>query len=319
MRSSGCGSRATRWRPAVARCSIASALHRDGAASTSAAGPRGITDLLSERVGPDGRVVGLDMDEQHLAHARKTAPANVEFLRGDAYNSNLPAGTFDLVHMRFVASTAGDPERLLQEAMRLTRAGGVVALQEPDASTLELPSAASGMGQTESGADRRVRGRRRRSGAGAAALRARARGRARGCPLSAVSHRRSFDRRDRRLSALDRGVAARHRAQARPPVRSGIARRAGRVPRACAPSGHGLHDVHGGPGLGAQAGVEEPPRGGVRPPSYPHLEQVLGRSFWALGRVSRAESVVPLQHLILSVKIAQKCSNCCSFRLAGNS
>ena len=37
--------------------------------------------------------------------------------------------------MRFVASTAGDPERLLREAIRLARPGGVVALQEPDTDT----------------------------------------------------------------------------------------------------------------------------------------------------------------------------------------
>ena len=99
-------------------------------------GPRGITDLLSQRVGPQGRVVGLDMDERHLAHARSNASANTEFHRGDAFGSDLPAESFDLVHMRFVASTAGDPERLLREAVRLTRTGGVVALQEPDGSTL---------------------------------------------------------------------------------------------------------------------------------------------------------------------------------------
>lgn len=99
-------------------------------------GPGGITGLLSERVGPGGRVVGLDMDELHLAHARANAPANVEFHRGDAFGSDLPAASFDLVHMRFVASTAGDPERLLSEAVRLTRVGGVVVLQEPDGSTL---------------------------------------------------------------------------------------------------------------------------------------------------------------------------------------
>ena len=99
-------------------------------------GPRGITDLLSTRVGASGRVVGLDMDGQFLEVARTGAPNNVEFRQGDAYGSDLPAGSFDLVHMRFVASTAGDPERLLKEAIRLVRPGGVVALQEPDGSSL---------------------------------------------------------------------------------------------------------------------------------------------------------------------------------------
>lgn len=99
-------------------------------------GPGGVTALLSERAGPTGRVVGLDMDAQFLDLARASAAGNVEFLQGDAYRSGLATGTFDLVHMRFVASTAGDPERLLQEAKRLARPGGVVALQEPDATTL---------------------------------------------------------------------------------------------------------------------------------------------------------------------------------------
>jgi SAM-dependent methyltransferase len=100
-------------------------------------GPRGITDLLSEYVGPTGRVLGIDKNEQFLAHGRAGAPANVEFRRGDAYDSGLPADAFDLVHMRFVASTAGNPEALLREAVRLARPGGVVALQEPDAETLD--------------------------------------------------------------------------------------------------------------------------------------------------------------------------------------
>jgi SAM-dependent methyltransferase len=99
-------------------------------------GPGGITDLLSARVGPAGRVTGLDMDEAFLEYARHGAPPNVAFRRGDAYGSDLPAGAFDLVHMRFVASTAGNPQRLLQEAARLLRPGGIVALQEPDGATL---------------------------------------------------------------------------------------------------------------------------------------------------------------------------------------
>jgi SAM-dependent methyltransferase len=99
-------------------------------------GPGGITGLLSERVGAQGHVTGLDRNEHFLRYARAAAPANVEFVHGDAYGSELSAGSFDLVHMRFVASTAGDPEQLIREAIRLARPGGVVALQEPDASSL---------------------------------------------------------------------------------------------------------------------------------------------------------------------------------------
>ncbi len=99
-------------------------------------GPGGITGLLSALVGPSGKVVGLDMNAQFLEHARGAANPNTEFVLGDAYNSGLSSASFDLVHMRFVASTAGDPERLLEEAKRLAKLGGTIALQEPDGSTL---------------------------------------------------------------------------------------------------------------------------------------------------------------------------------------
>lgn len=99
-------------------------------------GPGGITALLSERVGASGRVIGLDADPVFVADARRGAPANVEFVLGNAYRSELPGGGFDLVHMRFVASTAGDPDTLLKEAIRLARPGGTVALQEPDMASL---------------------------------------------------------------------------------------------------------------------------------------------------------------------------------------
>jgi SAM-dependent methyltransferase len=99
-------------------------------------GPRGITDLLAARVGARGQVVGLDMNASFLDFARRSAALNVDFRHGDAYSTGLAEQNFDLVHMRFVASTAGDPERLLREAKRLTKPGGIVAVQEPDGSTL---------------------------------------------------------------------------------------------------------------------------------------------------------------------------------------
>jgi SAM-dependent methyltransferase len=99
-------------------------------------GPRGITPLLSARAGTSGKVVGLDADPVFVTYGRKHAAANTEFVQGDGYNAALPAGSFDLVHLRFVASTAGEPQKLLREATRLAKPGGMVALQEPDMTTL---------------------------------------------------------------------------------------------------------------------------------------------------------------------------------------
>ena len=100
-------------------------------------GPRGITDLLARRAGSRGRVVGLDADPAFVEYGRKEAPAGVEFVQGDAYRTGLPGAGFDLVHVRFVASTAGEGQKLLREAIRLAKRGGFVAFQESDNSSLK--------------------------------------------------------------------------------------------------------------------------------------------------------------------------------------
>ncbi len=100
-------------------------------------GPRGITDLMNARVGPTGHVVGLDFNAAFIEHARALRLANVDFMTGDAYRTGLDSGSFDLVHMRFLGCTAGQPEALLAEAIRLARAGGIVAMEESDFRTLD--------------------------------------------------------------------------------------------------------------------------------------------------------------------------------------
>jgi ubiquinone/menaquinone biosynthesis C-methylase UbiE len=103
-------------------------------------GPGGILPLLSARVGPAGRAVGLDADPVLLDAAREWMGAqglsNVELVEGDAYRSSLAPDAFDLVHVRYLAGTAGQPGDLLREAIRLARPGGVVAFEEPDTDTL---------------------------------------------------------------------------------------------------------------------------------------------------------------------------------------
>lgn len=100
-------------------------------------GPGGIVGLLSKRVGATGRVVGLDADQVFLDYARGDKPSNAEFVQGDAYRTGLEPASFDLVHVRFVASTTGEPQGLVREAMRLAKPGGRVAFQEPDVSSLK--------------------------------------------------------------------------------------------------------------------------------------------------------------------------------------
>ncbi|AWT59777.1 MAG: Demethylmenaquinone methyltransferase [Candidatus Moanabacter tarae] len=103
-------------------------------------GAGGIMDLLSTSVCDIGYVVGLDSNPKLLNAAKEWTATlglkNTGFIRGDAYATRLPEESFDLVHIRFLLGTAGEPERLVKEAKRLTRKGGVIAIQEPDSSML---------------------------------------------------------------------------------------------------------------------------------------------------------------------------------------
>lgn len=96
-------------------------------------GPRGILDLLAERVAPDGRVVGLDADPAHVAMARHFTTQHglgtVTIVAADARRTALPPGSFDLVHARTLLVNVPDPA----EMVPLARPGGWVASLEPDA------------------------------------------------------------------------------------------------------------------------------------------------------------------------------------------
>jgi ubiquinone/menaquinone biosynthesis C-methylase UbiE len=102
-------------------------------------GAMGILGPLSRRVGPGGKVVGVDLDPKLLEAARVLAQeegwTNVELLERDAYHTDLSAASFDLVHVRFVLAPVGRGDELVKEMLRLTRPGGVIAVQEPDATS----------------------------------------------------------------------------------------------------------------------------------------------------------------------------------------
>jgi SAM-dependent methyltransferase len=99
-------------------------------------GPRGILDLLAERVAPAGRVVGLDANPAHTAMAAEFAAgrglSGVEIITADASNSGLATGSFDLVHARTLLVNLPEPAAVAAEMVRLARPGGWVACTEPD-------------------------------------------------------------------------------------------------------------------------------------------------------------------------------------------
>jgi ubiquinone/menaquinone biosynthesis C-methylase UbiE len=99
-------------------------------------GPRGILDMLAERVAPAGRVVGLDSDPAHTAMAAEFAAARglsgVQIITADARSTGLPEGFFDVVHARTLLVNLAEPAQAAAEMIRLARPGGWVASAEPD-------------------------------------------------------------------------------------------------------------------------------------------------------------------------------------------
>ncbi len=99
-------------------------------------GPQGILDLLAERVGSSGTVVGLEKSPETVALARSFVRerqlTNVEVLEGDARSTGFPRESFDLVHARLVLVNVPAPEQIVEEMVTLTRPGGIVASHEAD-------------------------------------------------------------------------------------------------------------------------------------------------------------------------------------------
>tara|TARA_B100001123_G_scaffold66819_2_gene74501 strand:+ start:253 stop:1005 length:753 start_codon:yes stop_codon:yes gene_type:complete len=84
--------------------------------------------LAAEAVGPNGKVIGVDMTPKMLEVARKAAKQlkahNVEFREGEIEDLPIESETVDLVISNCVICLSVDKDSVVNEAFRILRSGG---------------------------------------------------------------------------------------------------------------------------------------------------------------------------------------------------
>jgi len=84
--------------------------------------------IAARQVGPQGRVVGIDMTEEMLGRSRAAAAAlqlrNVEFRRGAIEDMPIDDGWADVVISNGVINLCADKRRVFTEIMRVLKPGG---------------------------------------------------------------------------------------------------------------------------------------------------------------------------------------------------
>jgi ubiquinone/menaquinone biosynthesis C-methylase UbiE len=89
-----------------------------------------VSRTAAERVGPTGRVAGVDLNDGMLAVARRLRP-DLDWRQGDVAALPFGDGTFDAALCQMALMFFPDRAASLREMARVVRPGGVVALAVP--------------------------------------------------------------------------------------------------------------------------------------------------------------------------------------------
>ena len=116
------------WNRTVVR---ATGLRPGDTALDLACGTGSLTRDLAKKVGPDGRVLGIDFSEGMLRAAENRPLPNVEYQLGDATDlAGVPSAQFDAVTIAYGARNIPDLDALFSEMTRVLKPGGVAVCLE---------------------------------------------------------------------------------------------------------------------------------------------------------------------------------------------
>jgi ubiquinone/menaquinone biosynthesis C-methylase UbiE len=104
-------------------------------------GPIGILNLLSDRVGRDGIVIGVEREPRFFDMAQAEVGSrrlqNVKLVKADALDTGLERNSYDFVHERLLLINfpPASQHALLTEMIALLKPGGTIAVQEFDSAS----------------------------------------------------------------------------------------------------------------------------------------------------------------------------------------